>query len=238
MMTTVEKPEGNYSFASYSSKDKAIVSRIHDFLETFKLPGDAPLLKVYFDQTDLVARGLWDELATAIQDSNYLVLFVSLSSMNSSNVQRELAIFLKTKSLDKVLLVLLDGNESLIPISLRGQKHIDLRRRMRFLPFFGKSRNELVRLVSAISNQPLRQLIPWDRIRLINKVITIAIPVAFVVSAFGGVAFQEWRSRLDQERTRISELAQALGMEPSMQREALAWAWELRKKILIQFLTM
>jgi WD40 repeat protein len=100
------------AFLSYShAEDAQLASSIQEALHRFARPWyKTYAVRVFRDKTGLSANpALWDSIARALADSEFLLLLASPLSKASPWVTREIEAFLATRSADKILIVLTRG---------------------------------------------------------------------------------------------------------------------------------
>lgn len=113
------------AFVSYSSKDSAHASRIHRWLEAYKLPrplrgsttsvGQVPtrLTPLFRDRSDLEAHeDLSQRIETALEQSAWLIVACSPQAAASEWVNKEIAHFKKLGRSDRVIPLLVGGMPS------------------------------------------------------------------------------------------------------------------------------
>lgn len=106
-------------FISYAHADDAVVKEIVQFMQE-EFDRNVALFDIWFDNWRMrVGRQVHDQLEEALQESDYLVLMVSESSLNSKFVELEwkqkffAPFYDKTKNTDRVLPVYLDTKHKL-----------------------------------------------------------------------------------------------------------------------------
>ena len=181
------------AFISYSSKDIVKVEIMHHFLQSYPGP-NSKKLKVYLDKTDLATKGLWAELNQAIKSSKKLLLVISEFSSSNLNVIKEVNLFEELHADGEVIIVLISGQPSLIPSKFTNHKYADLRKSLRFSIVTPKIREELLRVLAAVGDFELRDIIPWDRKRRITQYITFGVFLS-IISVLVVILFLQERNK-------------------------------------------
>lgn len=107
------------AFISYrhSELDMYVAKRIHKGLETFKVPGPVykatgikKIDRVFRDQEELpIGSDLSDNITSAIQSSEFLIVICSPRTPESEWVQKEISSFISYHGRDHILAVLVEG---------------------------------------------------------------------------------------------------------------------------------
>jgi WD40 repeat protein len=102
------------AFITYSHADLSLAAALQSGLHSFAKPWyQLRAVRVFRDQTNLSANpDLWSSIEAAILDSEYLLIMASPEAARSAWVPREIDTFLRSNSLDKVILVLSGGELS------------------------------------------------------------------------------------------------------------------------------
>lgn len=107
------------AFISYRHKelDSFVAEKIHKSLERYHIPkriqkvsGKKKIERVFRDREELpTSSSLADNIKTALENSEYLIVICSPDVIESQWVQQEIDLFLETHSRDKILAVLISG---------------------------------------------------------------------------------------------------------------------------------
>ena len=181
------------AFISYSSKDIVKVEVLHHFLQSYPRP-NSKKLKIYLDKTDLATKGLWAELNQAIKSSKKLLLVISEFSSSNLNVIKEVNLFEELHADGEVIIVLISGQPSLIPSKFTNHKYADLRKSLRFSIVTPKIREELLKVLAAVGDFDVRDIIPWDRKRRITQYITFGVFLS-IISVLVVILFLQERNK-------------------------------------------
>ena len=103
------------AFISYShSADTELAARLQTALEKFAKPWyKIRNLNIFRDESNLEATPhLWENIRKAMDKSDYFVLLASPESAKSSWVEKEINHWLESHSIDKIIIVLTDGEVS------------------------------------------------------------------------------------------------------------------------------
>jgi hypothetical protein len=101
------------AFLCYShARDARLASALQAALHRFAKPWyKLRAMRVFRDATSLdVSPGFWASIAEALRQSAYLILLASPEAARSLWVQREVEFWLETKSPDKILIILTEGD--------------------------------------------------------------------------------------------------------------------------------
>lgn len=104
------------AFISYRHhpEDIKVAEQLHRALERYKPPKDVRkkterITRIFRDKDELpITSNLTDDITSALENSDYLIVICSSHTKESVWVQREIETFLKTHSRSKVLTVLID----------------------------------------------------------------------------------------------------------------------------------
>lgn len=190
-------------FISYrhSELDMYVAKKIHKGLETFKVPsavakatGIKKISRVFRDQEELpIGSDLGDNITSAIQSSEFLIVICSPRTPKSEWVQKEIASFISYHGREHILAVLIEGEpgesfpEALLtddagnpvePLAadVRGlnKKEVDK-----------KLKTELLRLAAPILHCNYDDLRQRHRERRNRKIFTILASVLSVIAVLG-----------------------------------------------------
>lgn len=144
-MKPSEKYSGYIAFISYSRKDKEIADWLHDKLESYVLPDREKALsifpfkgkyfrKVFLDTQDLhiEERPFTENLKKAIEQSAFLIVLCSKSSVKSPFVSKEINYFIEThdNNLSRIVPIFIDEVDGCIPEAFNGttimQRHFPI----------------------------------------------------------------------------------------------------------------
>ncbi len=134
-------------FISYSHSGRPVGARVERGLQRLAKPWNSRrALRIFRDETGLSTNPhLWSAIEDALDDSEWFVLLASPESAVSDWVNREIAHWLATKSIDRMLPVVTDGTwewdgaagdftpaSTAVPEALRGAlvaepRHLDVR---------------------------------------------------------------------------------------------------------------
>lgn len=182
------------AFLSYSSRDAAVAGRIQRFLERYRLPGGGRL-RVYRDETDMEGGELPGQIRRALAGSGCLVVCCSEAAAGSAWVEREIQAFREGAPDRPVLPLLVAGDApASLPRALRGEelRWADLRAGWRLGLPRRRTRQELVRAVSAVAGIPFRKLLPLDRRRRRRTFAGAALASAALAAMVASVPVLEW----------------------------------------------
>ncbi len=176
------------AFLTHSSADKRIVRRLHRFIEDYRDPETRERLLIYLDETDIRGGPLPKEIEEGIEDSDWLLVCLSPAAIDSIWVGREIEIF-TTRAKPKIAVVTIAGSllETRDELQRFECRHHDLRSGWRFGIARRKTKDELLRLLAALTGAELRTLVNWHRRRAVRKLLlTIAVamlPVALILGS-------------------------------------------------------
>ena len=107
------------AFISYrhTEMDSFVAQKMHKMLERYRIPkkiqqksGKKKITRIFRDQEELpLSADLSENITTALQHSEFLILICSPEAMESRWVRTEIETFLQTHSKDRVLTVLVKG---------------------------------------------------------------------------------------------------------------------------------
>lgn len=224
-----------WAFLSYSRRDERAARRLHAWLERYRIPaalrkplttgglGDSRRLRPIFrDRDEMSAAGdLGAHLRHTLDVSRRLVVLASPAAASSRWVAAEIEHFLAKRSLDDVIVVVVDGEPGgpsdlePIPVALRtgGTEPLwlDARRRSRL------DRRGRIRLVSALLGTRFDDLWRRDRRRRRRQAVGWAAAVVIVAGAVG-LVLRSQQQRSDRELA--EERARTERAEPSQQTAA------------------
>jgi len=184
------------AFISYRhcEPDATIAGRIQRQLEHFRVPsaiakktGIKKIDRVFRDKEELpLCSNLGDDIADALENSDFLILICSPRTKESAWVTREVELFLQTHGVEKVLTVLVEGEpQDVVPQILMTDRE-PLSCDYRINPKKAK-RDELPRLASAILGcryDDLRQRQRQYQARRRLIFLSILLAVAVGLSAY------------------------------------------------------
>ena len=111
--TKINQKQGMYNaFISYShATDDKFAPSLQSGLQKFAKPWYKKRnLEIFRDESSLSASPkLWDNITSALEKSEYLILLASPASENSKWVSKEIEYWLEHKSIDNILLALTEG---------------------------------------------------------------------------------------------------------------------------------
>jgi hypothetical protein len=181
------------AFLSYASADRAVVRRLHRALEQTLAAVTAGSAKVFLDEADIRGGELEGELGAALAASQCLVVCCSPAAQDSIWVAKEIDRFRALEPEREVFAVLLAGTpETAVPAALKGVEEVryhDLREGWLLGMLKPRSRDELLRLAAKLTGKPLRELIDWNRRRLLRQ----AAVGATVAAGTGAAGWQAYR---------------------------------------------
>lgn len=122
------------AFMSYSRTDVEFAERLQQALERFAKPWRQPRsLKVFRDMSSLTPDGgMWGAIERGLERSDWFLLLASPEAASSPWVERELSWWLEHRSIDRILIVVVAGDDAdadgdtvddraaVIPPALRG----------------------------------------------------------------------------------------------------------------------
>ena len=123
------------AFISYRHhpEDIKVAEQIHKGLEHYRIPKAIKQkyggkLRLFRDKEELpITSNLTDDITTALENSDFLIVICSTHTKESIWVQREIETFLKTHHYSRVLTVLVDGQDpyEILPEILCNREEID-----------------------------------------------------------------------------------------------------------------
>lgn len=206
-MSDQEKKITHYdAFISYrhSELDMFVAKKVHKGLETFKVPksvqkltGKKSIARVFRDQEELpIGSDLNDNITTALENSEYLLVVCSPRTPGSEWVIKEINSFISMHGRDKVLAILIEGepNESFpepllvdengnnvepLAADIRGKSQKEVNKKLK---------QELLRLCAPVLGCRYDDLRQRHRERKIRARM-MAISVAAAIIAVLGISF-------------------------------------------------
>ena len=184
------------AFISYrhSPKDSAIAQQIHRQLERFRVPkaiqkatGKQKIQRIFRDKEELpLSVNLSDDIHEALRNSEHLIVICSPRTCESQWVQREIQLFLEYHTIDKVLIVLAEGEpEDVVPpMLIEGREPLCCDFRM---PKRKAKLIELPRLAAALLGcryDDLRQRQRQYRTRRMAALFSAALAAALVLAVY------------------------------------------------------
>lgn len=184
------------AFISYrhSPKDSAIAQQIHRQLERFRVPkaiqkatGKKRLQRIFRDKEELpLSVNLSDDIDEALRNSDHLIVICSPRTSESQWVQREIQLFLEYHSIDKILIVLAEGEPEAVvpPMLIEGREPLCCDFRM---PKRKAKLIELPRLAAALLGcryDDLRQRQRQYRTRRMAALFSAALAAALVLAVY------------------------------------------------------
>ena len=184
------------AFISYrhSPKDSAVAQQIHRQLERFRVPkaiqkatGKNRIRRIFRDNEELpLSVNLSDDIREALKNSDYLIVICSPRTAESQWVQREIEIFLETHTVDKVLIVLAEGEPADVVPSMLIEGREPLCCNYRLSPRKAKQ-IELPRLAATILGcryDDLRQRQRQYRTRRLISLFSVALAAAVALAFY------------------------------------------------------
>ena len=195
------------AFISYAHADEPMARRIHNALETYRLPNafdqDAKekLKPIFRDVTELTAHhSLSEKIQDAVRTSRFLIILCSPSAKNSHWVNEEIRLFRKLHGENKILSVIIDGNpETSFPKALIEGGREPLAANMTSREGF---RFGITQLAASMIGVGLDELIQRDNKRRRFKLkMIVAASLAFS-ALMGGMAWTAIDARFAAETSR------------------------------------
>lgn len=184
------------AFISYrhSPLDSAVAQRIHRQLERFKIPkaiqkttGIQKIDRIFRDKEELpLSVNLSDDINEALINSDFLIVICSPRFQQSQWCMREIELFLQTHPIERVLIVLAEGEPDDVVPPILTQNREPLCCDYRMKPKKAKL-IELPRLVSAILGcryDDLRQRQRQYRMRRMVALFSAALAASLALSAY------------------------------------------------------
>ncbi len=203
------------AFISYrhTEPDKTVAERLHRLLESFKIPksivkatGKKKIQRVFRDRDELpTSSNLADNIATALESSEYLIVICSPRTPQSQWVLKEIETFKELHGHDKILALLIEGEPSeSFPEQLRFVKKVktledgsvmeysleveplaaDIRATTQ-KEMFKELKKEILRLLAPMLNCRYDDLKQRHKERLIKTVLTASISLSAIFLSFG-----------------------------------------------------
>ncbi|MBR5361275.1 MAG: TIR domain-containing protein, partial [Lachnospiraceae bacterium] len=226
------------AFISYrhSELDMEIAKKVHTGLETYKIPksvqkktGKKKMGRVFRDQEELpIGSDLDDNISTALQNSEYLIVICSPRTPESYWVCKEIESFIQMHDRNHILAVLIEGepDESFPPQLLTDDEGnpveplaADVRgadRKERNAKF----KTEILRLAAPVIGCTYDDLKQRHRERIIKRTIAIVSSVAAVV-AIAGTAFGIYNANVARRMTQLANEKAALADEKTKLAEEI-----------------
>lgn len=204
MTTSIERAGTEFgAFVSYSSRQRPAAIRIHRFLESALRGAQASSPDVYLDQEDIRGGHLSQELASALARSRALIVLCTRTAPASEWVKLEIETYRQVRPDGAIIPILLDGEPgtSIPPsISVDQYRFHDLRSGLLFGVLKPAARAELLRIVAKLTDRDLKDLIDWDRRRIVKRLVYAGA----VVSAAGAAGS---RAYLDATEIEPADIA-------------------------------
>ena len=226
------------AFISYrhSELDMEIAKKVHTGLETYRIPGSVQkktgkkkVGRVFRDQEELpIGSDLDDNISTALQGSEYLIVICSPRTPESYWVCKEIETFIEMHDRNHILAVLIEGepNESFPPQLLTDENGnpveplaADVRgadRKERNAKF----KTEILRLAAPVIGCTYDDLRQRDRERRIKRLVAIVSSIAAVV-AVAGTAFGIYNANVAKKMTQLANEKAALADEKTRLAEEI-----------------
>ena len=236
------------AFISYRhlELDMEIAKKVHSGLETYHIPkavqektGKKKIQRVFRDQEELpIGSDLNDNISTALEESEYLIVICSSETPDSYWVCKEIETFIGLHGREHILAVLIEGepDRSFPPMLLTDDdgnpveplaadiRGVDRKERNK------KFKTEILRLAAPVIGCTYDDLRQRHRERMIKRTVTIASAAAAIV-ALAGVAFgiynanvadkmqklADEKAKLADEKTALADEKTALAEEISLQ---------------------
>jgi TIR domain len=160
------------AFVSYASADRVLAKKVQAFFQSYRHKGSKSGLVVYLDQTDIRGGDLAIELAQALRRSSALIVCCSSDAADSRWVNKEVEDFVRMNPDKPVVPLILSGiPEDVLPavVKAKDARFHDLRGAWRFGVLVPSARIELLRALAIVSGRHLRELIDWNRRRVILR---------------------------------------------------------------------
>ena len=226
------------AFISYrhSELDMEIAKKVHTGLETYKIPksvqvktGKKKMGRVFRDQEELpIGSDLDDNISTALENSEYLIVICSPRTPESYWVCKEIESFIQMHDRNHILAVLIEGepDESFPPQLLVDDEGnpveplaADVRgadRKERNTKF----KTEILRLAAPVIGCTYDDLKQRHRERIIRRTIAIVSSIAAVV-AIAGTAFGIYNANVARQMTQLANEKAALADEKTKLAEEI-----------------
>ena len=220
-------PDFKYkAFLSYSHKDKAWANWLHNRLEEYKVPrsvegascgADRRVGRVFKDREELAtSHSLSESIRKALAQSEHLVVVLSESSAASQWVNAEVRLFLESRSLEDLILVIPPYEN---PGNLPALEEIE-RREVEPLPADaridadGQSR-ALRKVIAGLVDVDFDVLQQRDRIRKRQRNTVAAVIAVTIIAAGAYLAVQSERAsdEAEAQRAQSAELANYLVLD-------------------------
>lgn len=226
------------AFISYrhSELDMEIAKKVHTGLETYHIPGSVQkktgkkkVGRVFRDQEELpIGSDLDDNISTALEGSEYLIVICSPRTPGSYWVCKEIETFIEMHDRNHVLAVLIEGepDESFPPQLLTDENGdpveplaADVRgadRKERNAKF----KTEILRLAAPVIGCTYDDLRQRDRERRVRRLVAIVSSIAAVV-AIAGTAFGIYNANVAKKMTQLANEKAALADEKTKLAEEI-----------------
>ncbi len=205
------------AFISYSHADSVIAKKLHNGLETYRLPKSLRNLHnndsgkigpIFRDREDLPAgNDLSESVKQALEQSSALIILCSPEAQKSPWVSREITLFRELHPEKPILAALIDGEPEQSfpkPLTENGREPLaaDLRKE-------GDGwKLGLLKLIAGIANVPLDALIQRDAQRKLKHVmgITLLSGIAMIVMALMTAYAIQARQEAQYQQEQAEEL--------------------------------
>ncbi len=195
------------AFISYAHADEAMARRIHNALETYRLPKSfdqssrAKLKPIFRDVTELTAHhSLSEKIRDAVKTSRFLIVLCSPAAKNSHWVNEEIQLFRKLHGENKVLSVIIDGNpETSFPQALTEGGREPLAANMTSREGF---RFGVTQLAASMIGVGLDELVQRDNKRRRKRLQWITTGALLFSAMMGVLSWTAWDARLEAETSR------------------------------------
>lgn len=221
------------AFISYrhTPLDMEFAKKVHTGLETYHVPaavrkktGKKKIQRVFRDQEELpIGSDLNDNIASALRESEYLIVICSPETPSSYWVSKEIETFIGMHDRQHVLAILVDGEpeqsfptqltqdengNSIEPLAadVRGATPVERNR---------KFKTELLRLAAPILGCSYDDLRQRHRERILKRNLMIA-GVAAGIIAVAGAAFGVYNARVADRMKKLAEEKAVLAEEKSV----------------------
>lgn len=210
------------AFISYSHKDKKFATKLHSFLETYKIPSALlkdkknkfnKLGKFFKDVDELPAsHSLPDKIDKALEESEYLIIICSPFSAKSLWVNKEVKNFIQKSSPDKILPIIVDGIPNTNDYIECFPEELKKNGIEPGAPDITKSpiKKEFTRLIAGLLNIGFDELWKREKRRQRLNVIfkSILISIFFILSSFALIQYFSFQK--EREKTIHTYLNHAL----------------------------
>ncbi len=205
------------AFISYSHADSVIAKKLHNGLETYRLPkslrnlhdnGSGKIGPIFRDREDLPAgNDLSESVKQALEQSSALIILCSPEAQKSPWVSREITLFRELHPDKPILAALIDGEPEQSfpkPLTENGREPLaaDLRKE-------GDGwKLGLLKLIAGVANVPLDALIQRDAQRKLKHVmgITLLSGIAMIAMALMTAYAIQARQEAQYQQEQAEEL--------------------------------